>query len=173
MNRRCLLLLLPAAIFVTSCGYHVGGKADLMPKSIQTIAIPPFSSNTTQYRLPDLLANDIAREFNTRTRFTTVKDPAVADAVLNGNINSIYIYPTVSDPSTGKATSIQVIATLTVKLVQRETGRVLYSRPNFQVRSYFEIASDPHQYFDESGPAYTRLSQTVAHDLVSAVVENF
>jgi hypothetical protein len=167
------LLLFPVTLLVASCGYHAGGKADLLPKSIQTIAVPPFSSSATQYRLPDLLANDIAREFNTRTRFTTVKDPSVADAVLNGNINSIYVVPTVSDPVTGKATSVQVIATLTVKLVQRETGRVLFSRPNFQVRSFFEISTDPHQYFDESGPAYDRLSQTVAQDVVSAVVENF
>ncbi len=161
------------ASLLWSCGYHAGGKADLLPKTIQTIAVPPFTSNSTQYQLPDILANAIAREFNTRTRFTTVKDAAVADAVLNGNINSVYIVPVVSDPSTGKATSVQVIATLTVKLVQRETGRVLYSRPNFQIRSFLEIAVDPHQYFDESGPAYDRLSQTVAQDVVSAVTENF
>jgi hypothetical protein len=172
VNRRCFLLF-PAVLAVTSCGYHTGAKADLLPKSIQTVAVPPFTSAVTQYRLSDLFANDVAREFNTRTRFTTVKDPAVADAVLDGKINSIYIVPTVSDPATGKATSVQVIASLTVKLVQRGTGRVLYNRPNFQVRSFYEIATDPHQYFDESGPAFARLSQTVAQDVVSAVVENF
>jgi hypothetical protein len=166
--------LLPfVAIASVSCGYHTGGKADLLPKSIQTIAVPPFDSTVTQYRLPDLLANDIAREFNTRTRFTTVKDPATADAVLYGTLSAVYISPTVSDPSTGKATSIQVVATMSIKLVQRETGRVLYSRPGFLVRSYYEISTDPHQYFDESGPAYTRLGQAVAQDVVSAVVENF
>lgn len=170
---KCRYLLPFAATVTVSCGYHAGGKADLLPKSIQTIAVPPFSSSVTQYRLPDLLANDIAREFNTRTRFTTVKDAAVADAVLYGTLNAVYISPTVSDPSTGKATSIQVVATMSIKLVQRETGRVLYSRPSFQVRSYYEISTDPHQYFDESGPAYTRLGQAVAQDVVSAVVENF
>lgn len=172
MNRRSSVLL-PIALVMTSCGYHTTGKNDLLPKSIQTIAVPPFASSLTQYKLPDMLANAIAREFNARTRFTTVKDASVADAVLNGSINSVYIFPTVSDPSTGRATSVQVLASLSVKLVQRETGRVLYSRPNFQVRSYYEIATDPHQYFDESGPAYERLSQTVAQDVVSAVVENF
>lgn len=172
MTVRFFLLIL-LSLVVSSCGYHVGGKADLVPKSIQTIAIPPFTSNTTQYQLPDMLANQIGKEFTSRTRFTVVKDASTADAVLNGNVNSVAIFPTVSDPTTGKTTSVQIIATLTVKLVERATGRVLYSRPNFLVRSYYEIASDPHQYFDETGPAYTRLSQTVAQDVVSAVVENF
>jgi outer membrane lipopolysaccharide assembly protein LptE/RlpB len=170
--RGCFFLL-PLALFLCSCGYHVSGKADLIPKSIQTIAIPPFTTNATQYQLPDELANATGREFTSRTRFTTVKDAATADAVLSGNINSVYIVPTVSDPNTGKATSVQIVAVLNVKLVQRATGRVLYSRPNFQVRTYFEIATDQHQYFDESGPAYDRLSRTVAQDIVSAVIENF
>lgn len=165
--------LLATALLLSSCGYHVGGKAETIPKSIQTIAVPPFTSNLRQYQLPDLLANQVAREFTTRTRFAVVKDASEADAVLNGNINSIATIPTVSDPSSGKATSIQIIAVLNVKLVQRATGRILYSRPAFVVRTYYEIASDPHQYFDETGPAYTRLSRTVAQDVVSAVMENF
>lgn len=172
MTRRYFLLFAALAASL-SCGYHTGAKADLLPKSIQTIAVPPFVSSVTQYRLPDLLANDVAREFNTRTRFTTVKDRSVADAVLYGTLGSVYVSPTVSDPATGQATSVQVVATISFKLVQRETGRVLYSRPNFQVRTYYEIATDPHQYFDESGPAYTRLGQAVAQDVVSAIVENF
>jgi outer membrane lipopolysaccharide assembly protein LptE/RlpB len=172
VSRRFLLLsLLP--LLTLSCGYHVGGKGDLIPKSIQTLSIPSFSTNTTQYRLPDMLANQIGREFTARTRFTVVKDPSTADAVLNGTISSVVTYPTVSDPSSGKSTIVQMIATLNVKLVQRATGRVLYSRPNFVVRSYYQIASDPHQYFDEAGPAYTRLSQTVAQDVVSSVMDNF
>ncbi len=39
-----------AAVVTSSCGYHVGGKADLMPKSIQTIAIPAFTTFTTRYQ---------------------------------------------------------------------------------------------------------------------------
>jgi Lipopolysaccharide-assembly len=170
---RRFLLFSALPLLTWSCGYHVGGKGDLIPKSIQTLSIPAFTSNSTVYQLPDILANQIGREFMARTRFTVVNDPSTADAVLNGSINSIVSYPTVSDPSSGKATLVQVIANLNVKLVQRATGRVLYSRPNFVVRSYYEIASDPHQYFDESGPAYTRLSQTVAQDVVSSVMDNF
>jgi hypothetical protein len=41
------------------------------------------------------------------------------------------------------------------------------------VRTYYQIAIDPHQYFDESGPALDRLTREIAASVVSAVVENF
>lgn len=176
MKRRSFLMpgsVLGGALLLHSCGYHVGGKADLVPKSIQTIAIPAFTSLTTRYQLGDKLANQIGREFTARTRFQIVRNPDEADAVLNGSVISVVAYPTISDPTSGKATSIQVIASLSINLIERATGRVLYSRPSMIVRSYYEIAIDPHQYFDETGPAFTRLSQTVAQDVVSSVVENF
>ena len=162
-----------AAVGIVSCGYHVSGKADLVPKSIQSIAIPAFSTMTTRYRLVDILPQQIGREFIARTRFRIVNNPNEADAVLNGTINTVTAYPNVFDPASGKATSIQIAVVLTVNLIQRSTGRVIYSRPNMAFRQNYDVAVDPHQYFDESGPALDRLSRDVARDVVSAIVENF
>ena len=172
-GRACLLSQIAVAVLFSSCGYHVGGKADLMPKSIQTISIPAFSTLTTRYKLMDMLPQQIGREFTARTRFRIVNDPSLADAVLNGTINAVQAFPNVSDPTTGRATSVQVTVILTVNLLQRSTGRVLFSRSGWAFRQYYEIASDPHQFFDESGPALDRLSRDVAQDLVTSVVENF
>jgi len=170
---RPFLTTVVLAATTLSCGYRVGGKSDLIPKSIQTISIPAFSSVSTRYQLADLLPNQIAREFIARTRFRVVKNASEADAVLNGNITSVQAYPVVSDPTSGKATTVQIIVTMNIKLLERTTGRVLYSRPSFIVKGQYEIAVDPHQTFDESGPAFTRVSQDAARDIVSGVVENF
>lgn len=156
-----------------SCGYHVGGKADLVPKSINSIAIPTFASLTTKYRLVDILPEQISREFRSRTRFRIDPDPSTADAILKGTINNVLIAPAIIDPPTGKPTSIRVVVLLTVQLVQRSTGTVLYARPNWSVHEEYANASDPHQFFDESGPAYERLCRDVSRDLVSSIVENF
>ncbi len=172
MTRRNLLALAAAAP-LTSCGYHTGGKADLMPTSMHTIAIPAFSTLSTRYKLTDELPQAIAREFNTRTRFRAVTSPADADAVLNGRINTVQVFPSVFDPTSGKATSVQLVVTLTVNLVQQKTGKVLFSKANWVMRQNYEISVYPQQYFDESGPAEDRLSRDVAHDLVSAIVEDF
>jgi hypothetical protein len=156
-----------------SCGYHVGGRADLLPKNIQTICIPAFTTFTTRYRLIDLLPTQISREFLTRTRFRIVDDPNKADAVLHGSVNTVSLYPTVFDPTSGKATSVQIAVSLTFNLVDQHTGKVLFSRVNFTARQNYDIPVDPHQYFDERDPAFDRLSRDVAHDIVSAILENF
>jgi lipopolysaccharide assembly LptE-like protein len=174
MNRRFAVWFFAGSVLLAiSCGYHVGGKADTMPKAIQTIAIPPFTTLTMRYTLTDELPRQIGREFTSRTRFAVVNNPAQADAVLNGTINSAIAVPTIYDPASGKATSVQVVINLTVKLLEQRTGKILYSRANWGIREDYELAVDPHQFFNESGPALDRLSQDVARDLVSAVVEDF
>jgi Lipopolysaccharide-assembly len=161
------------AMGALSCGYHVGGKADLMPKSIHTIAIPAFTTFTVRYKLVDILPQQIAREFTARTRFRIVDNPSEADAVLSGSINAAQIYPQIFDPTSGKATTIQAVVFITVTLREQATGRTLYSRANYGFRQNYDVAVDPHQFFDESGPAFDRMSRDIAHDVVSAIVENF
>jgi hypothetical protein len=162
-----------ALITLASCGYHVGGKADLVPQSVQTIAVPAFRTITTKYRLVDILPEQVSQEFRSRTRFKIEKDPALADAVLDGTINNVVLYPAVSDPTTGKATSIRIVVFLSVKLTERTTNKVLYSHLNWAIREDYADAIDPHQFFDESGTAYGRLCKDVARDLVSSIIENF
>lgn len=171
--RALLLAALAGAATVVSCGYHVGGKADLMPKGVHTIAIPSFSTLSMHYKLADLLPQQIGREFTTRTRFRIVADPNAADAVLTGTLNMVSVGPVVFDPTTSRASAVSITVVLTVNLRERATGRLLYSRGGWVVRERYQIASDPHQFIDESGPAVDRLSRDVAADIVSGVVENF
>ena len=144
-----------------------------MPKEVRTIAIPAFNAFTARYALVDQLPREIGREFSARTRFVIVADPTEADAILNGTVNSATSFPTIYDPGSGKATSVGLVVNVSVKLIEQRTGKVLYARPNWSIREDYELAVDPHQFFNESGPAQDRLCRDVARDLVSAVVENF
>lgn len=155
------------------CGYHTGGKAVLVPQSIQTIHIPAFQSLTTRYRLVDLLPQQIEREFVAKSRFRIENDPAVADAILSGSVNTAQIVPTIYDPTTGKATNVQVIVVISYRLVERATGRVLFSRSSLAFRQNYSIAADPHQFLDEVSPALDRVSRDVGRDVVSSVLESF
>jgi lipopolysaccharide assembly LptE-like protein len=176
-----LLNKLTASIFVssliflaTSCGYHVAGKADLVPKNIHTIAIPPFSNITLRYKLTDRLPEAISQEFITRTRYKIVSDPNQADAVLRGAIVNFVSYAILFDQATGRASGLQVNVTIQVSLTERATGKVIYSRPNYEYHDRYEISvTNPNQYFEESGTALERLSHTVAKDLVTSILENF
>jgi hypothetical protein len=166
-------LLAIAAILLSACGYHVGGKADLLPKNIRTVAVTSFGNVTTRYKLAERLPADITREFISRTRYRIVADPRQADAVLSGAVVNFNAFPGIFDPASGRATGVQAIVTLQLTLTDKATGAVLFSRPGVEFRERYEISVDPTSYFDESTAALERLSRDVARSVVSAVLENF
>jgi hypothetical protein len=165
--------LFVAAVLGASCGYHTGGHAELLPATAHTIAIPAFTNNTTRYKLTDELPEAIAREFAARTRYHIVSDPATADMVLTGTVLSYRASPTVYDPTTGRASAIELYAVLRVNLSERTTGKLLFSRPNYEVRERYQISVDPTAFFEESDSALARASKEVARLVVSSILDNF
>ncbi|MBZ5725939.1 MAG: hypothetical protein LAP87_13185 [Acidobacteriia bacterium] len=159
--------------FVAGCGYHLAGRAALIPANIKTIAIPAFGNVTTRYQLARLLPADITREFLSRTHYAIVADPAQADAVLTGAIANFSAFPTTSDPVTGRSTGVQVVVILQLALTDRHTAKVLYSRTGAEFRERYEVAIDPKTYFDESGTAMIRVSRDVARSVVTGILEAF
>src|SRR4051812_37462805 len=105
-----------AAFLLSGCGYQVSGHADLLPKNIKTIAIPPVANLTTHYKLSDKLAAKLTREFISRTRYRIVTEPDQADAVLKAAVITYFAYPVVSEQASGRATTAQMNVTLQVSL---------------------------------------------------------
>lgn len=158
---------------LTGCGYHTAGHADLLPKEIHTIAIPAFTNTTTRYKLPDFLTRAVTRELITRTRYRVVQDQNQADAILRGGVKNFWSYPTIFDPTSGRASAAQVNVSLAVTLTQRATGKVLFTKPNLDFHERYEISVNEEAYFEESDVALDRLSRDAARAVVSAILENF
>jgi hypothetical protein len=165
------------AIFLTmlcaGCGYHVAGRGDLLPRTLHTIAIPAFGNVTTRYRLTERMPAAVAREFIARTRYSVVPDTNTADAVLQGSVVSYNSYPVLFDPTTSRASTVQVSVYLDITLRERATGKVLFSRTRMEFRERYEISVDQRAYFDESDAALDRLTADVARNVVSAILEKF
>lgn len=172
--RATALLVITGLSVLSGCGYGLAGKADLIPKSIHTIAVPPFHNTSTRYSLTDRLPNMIARELISRTRYQVILDPTEADAVLNGSVLNIYSIPTVmSGGVSNRAAGIELQVSLAIELRERVSGNLLYSNPNYVFRQRYEISVTPGAYFDESSVAFQRLSQDLARSVVSGILENF
>jgi hypothetical protein len=171
--RKTHAALLALALCAAGCGYHVAGRSDIMPQTIHTIAIGAFSNRSIQYKLAQRLPADIAREFIERTHYKIVTDPKTADAVLDGGVLNFVSYPIIADQATGRATVVQCSAYLRIALTERATGKVLFTRPSFEVRERYEISVDPQAYFDESGAGIERLGHDVARDVVTSILEKF
>jgi Lipopolysaccharide-assembly len=160
----------------TSCGYGVTGKADLLPKSIGTIAIPAWGNQTERYKVGDRLAAALTREFITRTRYAIVSDPNQAEAVLTGSVLQVMPQPTVTGRVEGRAeraAGVQIMVVMQMRLTERATGKILFDRPRFEARQRYEISIDAAAYFEESASALDRLARDVARDAVSAILEGF
>jgi RNase P/RNase MRP subunit p29 len=162
-----------ACLLSASCGYHTAGRADLVPKNIRTVAIPAFGNATTRYKLTDRIPEALAREFIARTRYHVIADQNEADAVLQGSVVNFYAYPIVFDQATARASVVQISVVLSAKLVERATGKTLYSRPSFEMKQQYELSADELAFFEESDTALTRLSRDVARMLVTSILENF
>jgi len=173
MKRRTMLSTSLAALGTSACGYHVAGKADLMPKEIHSIGIPAFANPTTRYKLTEKLPIAISREFMARAKYQILPDANGADAVLQGSIANVLAFPTVFDPTSGRAAGVQMQVLLGVTLTQTAGNKVLYTNPGLNFRQTYEISTDPLAYFDESAPAFDRLSRDVASAVVTAILENF
>jgi hypothetical protein len=166
--------LICACVAFSSCGYHVAGQANLVPKTVHTIAVPPFANATVRYKLSDQLPEALSRELIARTHYQVVNDPTQADAVLRGTVINYIAYPTLIDQATGRTSGLQINVRLEVSLVERATGKVIFSRPTFDWHERYELSvTNNIQYFDESGAAVQRLSRDVARDVVTAILENF
>ena len=173
MTRRVLAAAGVVALGAVSCGYHVSGHGNLVPKTVKTIAVMPFNNITVRYQLARLLPADIGHEFITRTKYHIVADANAADAVLTGTLTNFAYYPIIFDPASGRATEVEVIVTVQTTLTDRATGKPIYNRSGLEFRERYQISIDPAAYFDESGPAMQRLSRDASHSIVSAILEAF
>jgi hypothetical protein len=163
------LCLAPAA----GCGYRVAGRANTLPATVRTIAVPAFENRSTTYRMGERLTGAVVRELLVNTRYRVVPDPADGDAVLRGVVTAVGGGVVVFDQSTGRATTVLVTVTMQARLEDRQTGNVLYRNDNFVFREPYEISTDVPSFFEESGPAMDRVARDFAQRLVAEMRESY
>jgi outer membrane lipopolysaccharide assembly protein LptE/RlpB len=181
---RALAVLTFAAIAVLAggCGYHVAGRNDALPKTIQVIAVPALENKTTSYRIEQRLTAATIHQFLASTPYKVVStDSGAADAVLRGKVLAVEAVPllfvttpaTATQASTTRATTMLVTMKCEVTLTEAATEKILYHNDNFVFRNEYEISTDVKSFFEEQDPALDRMAQDFAKRLVAAITENF
>jgi outer membrane lipopolysaccharide assembly protein LptE/RlpB len=160
-------------LLCTGCGYHTAGHVVQVPEGIQTIAIPAFKNESPTYRIEQILTEGVVREFTTRTRYQILHEASDdADATLQGTVLSTAATPLAYDTNTGRAASVLVVVSISVKLTDRR-GKVLYQNPQYLFREQYELSQDLTTFFQEDSPALRRLSRDFGRTLVSNLLEGF
>ena len=178
MKPSSMALLLCAAGLAQGCGYHVAGRNDALPKTVQVIAIPALENKTSSYRIEQRLTAATIHEFLARTRYHIVSNPADGDAVLRGKVVSLEAVPllfqsTSPTDNNTRATTMLVTVKCEVTLEERESGKILYHTENFLFRNQYEVSTDVKSFFAEQDPALDRVAADFASRLVAAVTENY
>jgi outer membrane lipopolysaccharide assembly protein LptE/RlpB len=189
-ERRTITALWAVALgcALAGCGYRVAGRTEALPKSIHVIAVPALENKTTTFRIEQKLTAATIHEFLAKTNYRIVSDPNGGDAVLTGKVLSVEVVPllfqstSTTAGATAQATAMMVTMKCEVTLTARDNDKVLYHTDNFTFRNEYQLASattgsgtrsEVETFFQEGDPAFDRMAQDFATQLVAAVTENF
>lgn len=167
-----LALLVGGAL--VGCGYHLVGTSSNLPKTLQTLFVSPFINQTTRSEVDQRLTEQVAQEWVRRGRFHLVPSGNQADAVLSGTVKAAVVNPVQFDTQ-GRATQYQLTVIIDVQLVDRtgEKPVVLWHDAQFSRNTSYPVDPLARDYFDREVQALDILSQTVARDLVTTILEGF
>jgi len=159
--------------FALGCGYHTGGHAVTLPENVQTIAVPAFANQTQTFKIEQWLTAAVVREMITRTHYHIINQTDdAADATLKGSVLSTSTVPLTYDSTTGRASSVLVVVSMSVSLTGKD-GKVLYQNPAYFFREQYQVSAENPSFFEEDSPALERLSREFARTLVSNILEGF
>jgi outer membrane lipopolysaccharide assembly protein LptE/RlpB len=167
-------LVLTTMLGTSGCGYHTSGTAVRLPTDIHTIYVPMFTNITQTFRIEQTLTAAVVQELHSRTNFrvVTTNNDGTADATLQGIVRSTSNDPLTYDSVTGRISSSVVTLSLKVLLVSK-SGKTLWDNPNYVYREQYQVSRDVSSFFDESNPAFLRVSKEFAKSLVNNILEAY
>ena len=172
MRRPIALLLFAAGL--AGCGYHLVGTTSNLPPELKTLHVATFANPTGWADMDQRLSEAITREWVRRRRFVLVEDREQADLELKGSIRSVAITPVTLDEQ-GRATEYQMTLTVSAELddIRGEKPKRLWQDKGFSRRASYTVDVDAVNYFDRQIEAMDEVSELLARDLVTAVLEGF
>jgi outer membrane lipopolysaccharide assembly protein LptE/RlpB len=169
---RLLLLSLLLLAPTVGCGYHQAGSATHIPSSVQTLAVPFFTTNSQAFHTESAFTQAVIRELNTRTRYRIVSDTTDADATLKGTILSQSVAPLTYDSTSGQTSSYLITITARVLLTARD-GTMLYRNDSLAYREQYQSTQDLSGFVQEDSAAVRRVARDFSQALVSDILESF
>jgi len=180
MKRYALLLLL--SLTVTGCGYQF--RADGQPVGIQleSLAIPLFSSTSSQIGFEADFTKVIRQEFISQGRVPLVPEEK-AQAVLIGKIVEIRADPLTyrtQDVTVGGNTSTfevtksrKLIVKLEIQMVDRRSGKVIWREAGMEDQASYAVSGDPLEMRYTEQQALQKIAGRLAKRIYLRTMERF
>ena len=166
-------LIILGALLLSSCGYSLVGRGNMLDPTIHTIEVPAFVNRTTRVELEQRVTQSVADEFVSRGRLRLVKSPSEADAILKGSIDSFGIFP-IAFNQQGRATQYQVAITANIELLDhRHDDKSIWKNDQYRFTENYQVDLLTADAFDQESRAIQEIAGRFAESLVSNLLEGF
>jgi len=194
LARLFFLLTLVLCCLASCCGYHFRPAGRPIGITMDSIAIPLFSSSSSFMGVEGVFTRIVREEFITHSR-VRIESKARAQAVLSGRIHSITTEPltysirktpviiTRTGPqgevtyeylSTDEVTSSRTLKVrMDVKLTDTETGKIIWHAPNLEGEASFGVSADPLVNRYNQRQALILIARDLATQIYSRTMERF
>jgi len=180
MKRYASLLLL--SLLLAGCGYHIRADGEPVGIQLESLAIPMFSSSSSEIGFEADFTKVIRQEFISHGRVPLVPEEK-AQAVLIGKIQDIRADPLTyrsQDFTVGGYTSTYEVTKsrklrvrLEVQLVDRRQGKVIWRETAMEEQASYSISADPLEMRYSERQALEKIAGRLAKRIYLRTMERF
>ena len=152
---------------LAGCGYRLAAKKGDAGAG-QSIAVPTFANNTSNYRIEQSMSEAIRKEFARNTHYK-VTSGNTGDLVLKGEVLGYSTTPTVLDEG-GRAAQYAVSIVLKVLVTETATGKPLFQNDAMVFRETFQLSREAGDFVPEDPAALQRLATQFASSVTANLV---
>jgi hypothetical protein len=171
----CFVLLV---CFMAGCGYHFSADGEPVGVSLENVAIPLFTSTSTDIGFEANFTRIVREEFISHARVPLVPEESARN-VLVGRIIEIRTdpigYDAVNHPSGAftVTTTRRLKIRLDVQLIDRVQGKVIWHDTSIEERSSFQVDTDPlaTRFYQEQ--ALEKVARRAAIKMYQRTMERF
>jgi hypothetical protein len=156
------------------CGYHVRADGEPVGITIPNLAIPLFTSTSSEMGFEAVFTRAIREEFISHTKVPLVPEEK-ASMVLIGRIYDISTNPIGFDETTGftVTSTRRITVTLDVQLVDKTTGKIIWHDKSMQEMTSYPLGTDPIAAQFAQQEALETLARRVAKKIYQRTVDRF
>jgi hypothetical protein len=165
------IFILILCFFLFSCGYHFRPAGGSIGVSLDSIAIPVFSSPSSFMGLEGEFTRIVREEFITHSRVRIVKRDE-AQGVLCCRIHSVKTIPLTYSvlkqtihgyTSTDKVTKSRTLRVrLNVKLTDTKTGKIIWQDSTLTEEANFQVSTDPLSTLHNQRQAFISIAHSIS-----------
>ena len=168
--RRLAILLLLA--LTAGCGYHTPGAAEKWAGGdARVVYIQLFVNQTSEPYLENYVTDALVSELSRSRMIKITENPAQAEAVLSGEINS-FSSSSLAYSTLDRITAYRATMNVAARLTRRESGEVLWRQGRSRSEEYL-ATYDKNLQLEGQNLVARQVAQRLAEDLYASLLYSF